>query len=192
MTQVTLKVNLCFINFSLVDHFIVRKTLDEGLYMVYTFQVQKDRSKFLGIDGTKLDIVVRLLLLVFWNNRKHLLNYCVKKKSLFINRFLRNKIFLLKWSKWRGGSRQPKGYIGCTEYSSYSFYEKRLSVLQMKFTYIRYVLNTYILKFNNFSEKIHAVGLGFCWCKLWIPQFYGYGEVLLEFSKIGKFVLRIN
>lgn len=38
-------------------HFIVRKTLDEGLYMVYTFQVQKDRSKFLGINGTKLDIV---------------------------------------------------------------------------------------------------------------------------------------
>lgn len=144
VTQVTLKVNLCFINFSLVDHFIVRKTLDEGLYMVYTFQVQKDRSKFLGINGTKLDIVVRLLLLVFWNNRKHLLNYCVKR-----NHFLLTGFCVIKSSYWNGqngevaaGSRQPKGYIGCTEYSSYSFYEKRLSVLQMKFTYIRYVLNT--------------------------------------------------
>lgn len=38
-------------------HFIVRKTLDEGLYLVYTFQVQKDKSKFLGLNGTKLDII---------------------------------------------------------------------------------------------------------------------------------------
>lgn len=78
------------------------------------------------------------------------------------------------------------------EYLFYSFYEKRLFVLQMKFIYIRYVFNIYILKFNNFSEKIYVVGLGFCWCKLWIFQFYGYGEVFLEFLKIGKFVLWIN
>lgn len=96
VTQVTVKVNLCFINFSLVDHFIVRKTLDEGLYMVYTFQVQQDRSKFLGINGTKLDIVVRLLLLVFWINRKHLLNYCVKR-----NHFLLTGFCVIKSSNWK-------------------------------------------------------------------------------------------
>lgn len=97
LTQVTWKENLCFINFSFVDHFIVRKTLDEGLYMVYTFQVQKDRSKFLGINGTKLVIVVRLLLLVFWNNRKHLFNYCVKR-----NHFLLTGFSVIKSSDWNG------------------------------------------------------------------------------------------
>lgn len=100
VTPVTLKVNLCFINFSLVDHFIVRKTLDEGLYMVYTFQVQKDRSKFLGINGTKLDIVVRLLLLVFWNNRKHLLNYCVKRNHFLLTGFCVIKSYGYLFCRW--------------------------------------------------------------------------------------------
>lgn len=38
-------------------HFVVRKTLDEGFYNVYTFQVQKNKSKFLGLNGRKLDII---------------------------------------------------------------------------------------------------------------------------------------
>lgn len=47
-----------------LDHFIVRKWLDGGYYLKYSFQVQKNKSKFLGLNGTQLDIVVRLLLCV--------------------------------------------------------------------------------------------------------------------------------
>uniref|UniRef100_K1PQ08 PDZ domain-containing protein n=1 Tax=Magallana gigas TaxID=29159 RepID=K1PQ08_MAGGI len=39
------------------DHFIVRKWLDGGYYLKYSFQVQKNKSKFLGLNGTQLDIV---------------------------------------------------------------------------------------------------------------------------------------
>lgn len=76
-----LKSNSLF-DFSFVDHFIVRKTLDEGLYLVYTFQVQKDKSKFLGLNGTKLDIIVRLHLLVFLNQITFFYLVC-KKISFF-------------------------------------------------------------------------------------------------------------
>nr|XP_034327300.1 uncharacterized protein LOC105332461 isoform X7 [Crassostrea gigas] len=38
-------------------HFVVKKTLDEGFYNVYTFQVQKNKSKFLGLNGRKLEII---------------------------------------------------------------------------------------------------------------------------------------
>lgn len=38
-------------------HFIVRKWLDGGYYLKYSFQVQKNKSKFLGLNGTQLDIV---------------------------------------------------------------------------------------------------------------------------------------
>lgn len=38
-------------------HFIVRKTLDEGYYLKYTFQVEKNKSKFLGLNGNQLDVV---------------------------------------------------------------------------------------------------------------------------------------
>lgn len=63
------------------------------------------------------------------------------------------------------------------EYLFYSFYEKRLFVLQMKFIYIRYVFNIQILKFNNFSEKIYVVGLGF------VGVNYGY----FSFMDMEKF-----
>lgn len=35
----------------------MKKTLDEGFYNVYTFQVQKNKSKFLGLNGRKLEII---------------------------------------------------------------------------------------------------------------------------------------
>lgn len=38
-------------------HFVVRRSLDEGFYNVYSFQVQKNESKFLGLNGRKLDVI---------------------------------------------------------------------------------------------------------------------------------------
>lgn len=42
--------------FFVVDHFVVTKTL-AGYYLAYTFQVQIDKSKYLGLKGERLDVI---------------------------------------------------------------------------------------------------------------------------------------
>lgn len=133
----------------------MRKTLDEGLYLVYTFQVQKDKSKFLGLNGTKLDIIVRLTLLVL-SNQKHLSYCCVKR-----NNFLMNRVFRSYWNGEKGevagGCRKGTPFVRMTPPTV--FIIRSFFVLQIKYTYIRHVLISWILKFNNLCNKYKLLEL---------------------------------
>lgn len=119
----------------------MRKTLDEGLYLVYTFQVQKDKSKFLGLNGTKLDIIVRLHLLVFLNQITFFYLVCKKISFFLLTGFSVEKIWLyIEMLKRRGCMRLPKGYSFCTDETSYCLHDKKLFASQVNDTYIRHFL----------------------------------------------------
>lgn len=145
--------------------------------MVYTFQVQKDKSKFLGLNGTKLDIIVRLHLLVFLNQITFFYSVCKKISFFLLTGFSVEKSgYILKCWKGEVACGYPKDTPSVRKkrpivymIRSYLFRRSMIHILDM-------FLLLWILNLNNFSKNT------ICQTSyLWVPLFYG--KLLLQFSR---------